>query len=214
MIVETFPVGLLQCNCTIIGCPRTKQALVVDPGGDVDRILAVCAERGLTVTRIAHTHAHFDHVGGTAELQAKTGAEVLLHPDDLWLYDDLDGQCAMVGMPPLGLGTCPPLDAELEDRQDLTVGELASHVLHTPGHTPGSVCFSLQTPDGMLLLAGDTLFRGSIGRTDFPRGDFDQIQGSIRDRLLVLDQDTRVITGHGPETTIGWERQHNPFVQN
>lgn len=213
MIVESFPVGLLQCNCTILGCPRTREAIVFDPGGDVERILAALGRHGLRARAIAHTHAHFDHVGGTAELQAATGAEVLLHPGDRFLMDDLAAQLTWVGLPRLDLGPAPRVDAELGHDQSLSFGDQGARVIHSPGHTPGSCCFSLATPDGALLLAGDTLFRGSVGRTDFPGGDADALLTSIEERLLVLDERTRVITGHGPETTIGWERRHNPFLR-
>lgn len=213
MIVESFPVGFLQCNCTIVGCPRTRQALVVDPGGDVPEILAVLARHGLSVAAIAHTHAHFDHVAGTGELARITGAPVLLHPGDRFLWDDLSGQLGWVGLKGLAIPPAPPPDRELAHQETLRFGEQGSLVLHTPGHTPGSVCFSLRAPEGMLLLSGDTLFAGSIGRTDFPGGDMDQLLSSIHERLLPLEAETRVIPGHGPDTTLGAERRHNPFLR-
>jgi len=213
VIVETHPVGLLQCNCTIVGCPQTREAIVVDPGGDAPLILERVAALGLKVVRIVHTHAHFDHVMGTRELQEATGAPVDLHPDEHFLYDDLAAQLALVGLPPaIEIPAAPPVDHHLEDGETLRFGEAGTLVIHSPGHTPGSCCFSLPTADGLLLLAGDTLFRGSVGRTDFPRGSFDALQASIRDRLLPLDDATRVIPGHGPETSIGLERRQNPFL--
>jgi len=213
LIVRHFPVGFLQCNCTILGCPRTGEAIVFDPGGDVERILDACNELGLKVTRIAHTHAHLDHVLGTQELQAKTGAEVLLHPADAFLYDDVPGQFAMVGLPVMPVPTPPPVDTPLADEQELTHGDHGAKVLHCPGHTPGSVCFLAHTQEGPLLLSGDTLFQGSVGRTDLPGGDTQTLLTSIHEKLLVLPDGTRVIPGHGPETSIAFERQANPFLR-
>lgn len=214
MIVESFPVGFLQCNCTIVGCPRTRQALVVDPGGDVPLIEETLARHGLRVAAIVHTHAHFDHVAGTGELARKTGAPVLLHPGDRFLWDDLAGQLGWVGLRgAFPIPPAPPPDQELSAGQTVRFGEQGTLVLHTPGHTPGSVCFSLGTPEGLLLLSGDTLFAGSIGRTDFPGGDHEQLLTSIHERLLPLEDSTRVIPGHGPATTIGAERRQNPFLR-
>ena len=213
MILETFPVGLLQCNCTILGSESTREAIVVDPGGDVPLILDVLRKHDLRCTHIVHSHAHLDHIWGTGELQAATDAKVWLHPDDRFLYDDSPAQFRMVGMPTIPSPPTPDLDGHLEDDQRLEADGLNPRVLHTPGHTPGSCCFSLDHDDAPLLIAGDTLFRGSIGRTDLPGGDFDTIQASIRAKLLNLPPTTRVITGHGPETTIAFERTHNPFLQ-
>lgn len=212
MIVKSFPVGMLQCNCTIVACPKTKQAMVVDPGGEADRILETLRGLGLTVTVVVHTHAHFDHAAGTQAIKDATGAPAWLHPGDRFLIDGFAEQGKMVGLP-LDLGPGPEIDGELEHHQEVRFGEACSLVLHTPGHTPGSVCFSLRTPDGPLLLSGDTLFRMGIGRTDFPGGDYDLIQTSLRDQLLALEDTTRVIPGHGPETTIGQERRENPFLR-
>ena len=212
MIVESMPVGFLQCNCTIVGCPKTRQALVFDPGGDVPAILAALERHGLSVAAIVHTHAHFDHVGGTGELQRSTGAKVCLHPGDRFLWDDLSGQLGWVGLRGIPIPPAPPVDQELAHGDTLRFGEQGSLVIHTPGHTPGSVCFSVACPEGMLLLSGDTLFAGGIGRTDFPGGDTGQIMASLHDRVLALDDRTRVIPGHGPETTIGRERRSNPFL--
>lgn len=211
MIVVSMPVGLLQCNCTILGCPKTREAVVVDPGGDVETILGVVAELDLKVVKIVHTHAHFDHVHGTEALRVKTGAETLLHSGDQFLIDGFSRQGEMVGLM-LDLGPGPQIDGQLDEGQELRFGEAASLVLHTPGHTPGSVCFTAQTPDGPLLLSGDTLFKLGIGRTDFPGGDYGLLQASIRDRLLPMEGGTRVIPGHGPETTLDYERANNPFL--
>lgn len=212
MIVHTQPVGLLQCNCTILGCPKTRQAIVVDPGGDVEDLLAVLARHELKVAAIVHTHAHFDHCAGTEALRVKTGASAWLHPGDQFLVDHFARQGELVGIP-LDLGPGPTIDDPLEDGQTIPFGAAASLVIHTPGHTPGSVCFSVQTPDGMLLLSGDTLFQMGVGRTDFPGGSWEQLQASIRERLFTLEDATRVIPGHGPETTIGAERRDNPFLR-
>lgn len=185
---------------------------MVDPGGEEERVLAAVEELGLRVVRIVHTHAHFDHMGATRALQERTGAETLLNAGDDFLVEVFPDQARLLGLP-LDLGPAPRIDASLEDGQEVRFGEACSLVLHTPGHTPGSVCFSLRTPEGMLLLSGDTLFRLGVGRTDLPRGSYDALQASIRERLLVLDDATRVIPGHGPETTIGFERRQNPFLR-
>ena len=211
MLVETFPVGVLSCNCTIVACEKTREAIVVDPGGDPDRILDVVRSNGLTVKHVLHTHAHFDHVLGTREVKEATGARIRLHPGDDFLYKNLAMQASWLGMR-VARETLP-VDEPLRHNETISFGEGATLVLHTPGHTPGSCCFSLRTPDGMLLLSGDTLFQGSIGRTDLPGGDQEQIFESIRRELLPLDDDTRVIAGHGPETTMGRERRKNPFVR-
>jgi glyoxylase-like metal-dependent hydrolase (beta-lactamase superfamily II) len=209
MLVRTFPVGLLQCNCTVIGDPVTKEALVVDPGDEPEKVLAALAEQGLTCRAILVTHTHLDHVGGIERLKDATGARLMLHEADMPLYDKLDIQAEWMG----GLRAPVQVDVDEYVTQDDVVkaGGLAARVLHTPGHTPGSLCFHLDGEDS-LLLAGDTLFAGSIGRTDLWGGDFDQEIASIRTRLLALDDRTRVIAGHGPETTIGRERRRNPFL--
>jgi glyoxylase-like metal-dependent hydrolase (beta-lactamase superfamily II) len=211
VLVETFPVGMLQCNCTVLACERTREAIVVDPGGDADRILDVVRSNGLTVKHVIHTHAHFDHVLGTRAVHDATGASVGLHPGDRFLYDNLAQQASWFG---LELEEeAPPIDAPLADGATLEFGDDAALVLHTPGHTPGSCCFSLKVGKSeMLLLSGDTLFKGGIGRTDLPGGDTKTIMESLHKRILTLDDDTRVIPGHGPETHVGFERRRNPFL--
>lgn len=206
-IVETFPVGPLQCNCTIVGNPLTKQAVVVDPGGDVEVILEKLNTHGLTCTEILHTHAHFDHFMAAGALQAKLDAPLSLHADDRPLWDMLPAQLARFGLQP-DPTPVPPPDKALTDDEPILSG--AGCCLHTPGHTPGSTSFHF--PELKLLLAGDTLFKGSVGRTDLWGGDFDAIKASIQSRLYTLDEDTTVVTGHGPSTTIGDERQFNMLV--
>jgi glyoxylase-like metal-dependent hydrolase (beta-lactamase superfamily II) len=207
LLVESLAVGPLQCNCTILACGDTKQAIVVDPGGDPERILERIRHYDLDVQALVHTHAHLDHIAATRDLKEATGARICLHPDDRWLYDTFAVQAAMFGW---RVREVLPVDDALAHDQRVQFGKRAVEVLHTPGHTPGSVCF--QVPGEPLLIAGDTLFEGSIGRTDLPGGDFDAIIRSIQQRLFALEDDTRVITGHGPDTTIGRERRSNPFV--
>ncbi|GIX30387.1 MAG: hypothetical protein KatS3mg124_0859 [Porticoccaceae bacterium] len=206
LVRKSFPVGPLQCNCTIVGDLLTGRALVVDPGGDPERILAEVARMGLAVAAILHTHAHLDHILAAGHIRAATGAPAYLHRDDLFLWRSLDQQCAMFGLPPVRL---PDPDQFLVDEADL--GCCGGVVLHTPGHTPGSASFWFE--EAKLLLAGDTLFKRSIGRTDLPGGSFEQIVHSIRDRLYTLDDDAVVVPGHGPETTIGEEKMANLFVR-
>ena len=210
-IVETFPVGPLQCNCTILGDPASGDAIVVDPGDDIDKVMAALARHGLRCRAVVNTHTHIDHVGANHALREQTGARVMMHEADVVLYDNLPIQAEMLGLQP------PPprsaVDELIHQGDRVRAGAVELEVLHTPGHTPGSLCFHL--PGGVpLLISGDTLFAGSIGRTDLWGGDFDQEIDSIRTRLLALDDTTRVIPGHGPETTIGRERRRNPFLVN
>lgn len=214
----TFPVGPLGCNCTVVACPETRAALVVDPGGDAEQILRLLEEERLTVVDIVHTHAHFDHVLATgAVAAANPGAGIVLHREDRWLYDNVPLQLRFFGLD-AGAGQAPPSPPrptrELTADTLLAFGRRAAHALHTPGHTPGSVCFYLEAGgrQAPLLVAGDTLFRRSIGRTDLWGGSPAAIGRSIRDKLLTLPDETRVIAGHGPSTTIGEERDENPFI--
>jgi hydroxyacylglutathione hydrolase len=210
MIVRTFPVGLLQCNCVVLGDPVTGEAIVVDPGDEPETVLAALARNGLTCRVILNTHTHIDHVGANQALKDATGARVMLHEADLPLYDQLGLQAEWLG----GMIAAPrraEVDELVHEADRVTAGNLAARVIHTPGHTPGSLCFHVESA-APLLLSGDTLFAGGIGRTDLWGGDFDQEMASIRQRLLVLDERTRVIPGHGPETTLGRERSHNPFL--
>jgi hydroxyacylglutathione hydrolase len=210
MILETFPVGPLHCNCTILGDETTREAMVVDPGDNIPEILSRLQKHGLTLRQIVVTHAHIDHVGGAAQLRKLTGAPVLMNQQDLGLLGMMQMQAGWLGVPTPEVA---PPDASAEDGLAVGLASLPAQVLHTPGHTPGSICLLFHFNDQHLLLAGDTLFAGSIGRTDLPGGDGQQILRSLRERLLVLPDATRVLPGHGPETTIGEERQSNPFLQ-
>ena len=211
LIRESFRVGVLGCNCSIVACPEKREALVVDPGDEAPAILKALERLGVRAVRLVHTHAHFDHIMGTGEVAAETGAEILLHKDDRWLYDNLAMQTSMFGLP-----APPPPPAptrELQADEALGFGRRQAHAIHTPGHTPGSMCFFVDTPgETPIVFAGDTLFRGSIGRTDLWGGSSPQIQSSIRERLFTLPDDTIVVAGHGPDTTIGAEKEDNPFV--
>ena len=208
MILETFPVGPLRCNCTILGDELTHEAVVIDPGDNLPEILSRLQKHGLTLRQIIVTHAHIDHVGGAALLKKVTGAPVFLNKHDLELLGAMEMQAGWLGVPTPEVA---PPDASADDHTKIGLATLPAEVIHTPGHTPGSIC--LLFPGQNLLLAGDTLFAGSIGRTDLPGGDGRQILRSLRERLLVLPDTTRVLPGHGPETTIGEERQSNPFLQ-
>jgi hydroxyacylglutathione hydrolase len=217
IIHEILPVGMLQCNCSIIGDPETREALVVDPGDEAGRILELLAKHALTVKAIVSTHAHIDHVGGLRKMQQATGAPVLMHGDDMELYRHLDVQAAWIGM-----RTPDPasVDKFLREGDTLRWGPFEASVLHTPGHTPGSISLYLapqpQTKAGAeagRLLAGDTLFAGSIGRTDLWGGSLQQILRSIHQKLLILPDETIVYPGHGAATTIGEERASNPFLE-
>ena len=241
LIHEIIPVGMLQCNCSILGDPQTREALVIDPGDDVDQILALLTRHQLKVRAIASTHTHIDHVGGLARLHQATGAPVLIHEDDMDLYRNMAQQAQWLGVPVPALTT---IESFLRDGDTLRWGHFQARVLHTPGHTPGSI--SLWIPDtrpasgatapggnaeprsaaaapgaadartpehkAPRLIAGDTLFAGSIGRTDLWGGSFPDIIRSIHEKLLVLPEETLVIPGHGGSTTIGEEKESNPFL--
>ena len=208
MIRETFPVGLLQCNCSILGDEASHEAIVVDPGDDIPGILLRLARHSLTVKHILITHAHIDHIAGAQELKRVTGAPILYNQRDLPLIAMMDTQAEWLG---IATPNVKPPDADLADHTTIRAGSLCAEVLHTPGHTQGSV--SLHLTDHALLLAGDTLFHGSVGRTDLPGGDGPTLIRSIKDRLLTLPDATLVVPGHGQLTTIGEERERNPFLQ-
>jgi glyoxylase-like metal-dependent hydrolase (beta-lactamase superfamily II) len=207
MIHEILHVGPLQCACSVIGDETTRKAIVVDPGDDIEQVLALIQKHKLTVEQIVITHAHIDHVGGAMKLRAATGAPILMNQDDYALLQTLEAQAAWLGMKSPG---AVAIDQTIGSSDSLTIGTIVADVFHTPGHTEGSIC--LYFPPEKKLLAGDTLFSGSVGRTDLPGGSFDKIIRSIRDQLLPLPDDTIVIPGHGPATTIGRERRSNPFL--
>lgn len=208
MILETFPVGPLECNCTILGDEQTREAIVIDPGEEIGRIHRRLAALGLTLKQILITHAHIDHIGGALRLKRLTGAPILLNENDLPLLEMMDEQAGWLGVE---TPQVVPPDQSLRDGQIVGLEHYPAQVLHTPGHTQGSVC--LHFVPLKMVLAGDTLFAGSIGRTDLPGGDSDQIIDSIHTRLLTLSDETRVVPGHGPATTIGMERRRNPFLR-
>ena len=208
MTIETFPVGPLQCNCTILGDEATGEAIVIDPGDEVGRIHRRLTELGLKVKQILVTHAHIDHVGGALRLKRRTGAPILLNENDLALLEMMESQAGWLGI--ATPETAPP-DENLADGLTVGLEKFPARVIHTPGHTQGSVC--LHFAPMKLLIAGDTLFAGSIGRTDLPGGNSAQIIDSIESRLMALPDETRVLQGHGPMTTIGVERRSNPFLR-
>ena len=207
MIHEILPVGMLQCNCSIFGDEQSREAIVIDPGDNIDRILAILERHSLTVKAIVITHAHIDHIGGAAKLKTATGAPVYMNQHDQELYDGLDVQAGWLGMQ---TPERTAIDANVSEGDTLTLGDRQFQIFDTPGHTQGSI--SLWIPGENKLIAGDTLFRDSIGRTDLPGGDGRQILRSIHTKLLTLPEDATVVPGHGPNTTIGREKERNPFL--
>jgi len=208
MIQKTFTVGPLQCNCTILACERTLEAVLIDPGDEPQKIIEHLDRLGVAVKYLLHTHAHFDHIGGTQGVRAHTSAPVCLHSGDQMIYEMLPQQGKMFGM---NFDPAPPIEKFLVDEETLRFGDHEIQVIHTPGHSPGGVCFKL-TGGEETLFSGDSLFQGSIGRTDLWGGDYEQLITSIKKRLLVLDDDIRVFPGHGPSTLIGKEKRNNPFL--
>jgi len=207
MIHEIFPVGPLQCNCSVIGDDQTKEAIVIDPGDDIEDVMAIVQRHSLTVKQIVITHAHIDHIGGAAKLKRLTGAPVLLNQNDHGLLKMLGIQATWIGMRPPEKVT---IDGNLSGGDKIGAGSLTAEVMHTPGHTEGSVC--LYFAPEKKLIAGDTLFAGSIGRTDLPGGSYKKIMQSLYGPVLALPDETIVVPGHGPLTTIGEERETNPFL--
>jgi hydroxyacylglutathione hydrolase len=209
MIHEVIPVGWLQCNCSILGDETTGEAVVIDPGDETERVLEILARHKLRVKGIIITHTHFDHIGGLDKLKRATGAAAMMHEADFPMYRDLGGLATLMGIP------APPVvdvDRFLKEGDTVRWGSMALDVLYTPGHSPGSL--SLHLPgENARILSGDTLFNGSIGRTDLWKGSLDEILKSIHDKLLPFDDETLVYPGHGPSTTIGEERARNPFLQ-
>src|SRR5438270_4943958 len=207
MIHEIIPVGPLQCNCSIIGDETSHEAMVIDPGDDIEDVLALIQKHNLQLKQIVITHAHIDHVGGAMKLRVATAAPILLNQNDYALLKMLDVQAAWIGMANPGK---VQIDQSVGQADTVRAGSLTANVMHTPGHTEGSVC--LYFPAEKTLIAGDTLFAGSIGRTDLPGGSFEKIINSIREKVLALPDETVVVPGHGPLTTIGEERESNPFL--
>ncbi|MFA5903711.1 MAG: MBL fold metallo-hydrolase [Desulfobacula sp.] len=206
MIIKKLEVGPIMANCFILGCESTKEAVVIDPGDDADRILMTLAKSELKVKYLINTHGHFDHVGANKRMKDVTGAQLAIHPDDEPMFQELSRSAMMFG---LSAENSPPADILLKDGDEISFGTITLKVIHTPGHTKGGI--SLYTKGH--LFAGDTLFAGSIGRTDLGGGDYDTLISSIKEKLLILDPETVVYTGHGPETTIGNEKRMNPFLR-
>jgi hydroxyacylglutathione hydrolase len=205
LIIKTLIVGPIMANSFILGCEETYEAVVIDPGDEADRILLALAESSLRVRYIINTHGHLDHVGANKRLKEITGALILIHPLDAPMLNQVASSAAAWG---IAADNSPPPDRELEDGDEVNFGNITLKVIHTPGHTPGGISLSTDRE----VFVGDTLFAGSIGRTDFPGGSFQTIKQSIRQKLFTLNDDVKVYPGHGPATTIGEERRTNPFV--
>ena len=206
MIIKKLEVGPIMANCFILGCESTKEAVVIDPGDDADRILMELAKSELNVKYLINTHGHFDHVGANKRMKEVTGAQLAIHPDDEPMLNELSHSASMFG---LSADNSPPADILLKDGDEITFGEITLKIIHTPGHSKGGICLYTEGH----LFAGDTLFAGSIGRTDLPGGDYDTLISNIKQKLLVFDDKTIVYTGHGPETSIGNEKRMNPFLR-
>lgn len=205
MRIETIVVGPLQVNCHLVICEETNQAAVVDPGADPELILQAVKDAGCQVTLIINTHGHFDHIGANKRIKEATGAELLIHPDDVQLLRNANVHASVYG---LSVEASPMPDRLLSEKEQLKIGQLSADIIHVPGHSPGSVCLKI----GKNLIVGDVLFAGSIGRTDLPGGDHHLLISGIREKLLILPDETVVHPGHGPDSTIGSEKVSNPFV--
>lgn len=206
MIIETLEVGPIMANCYILGCEETKEAVVIDPGDDSDRILMALGKLGLKVKYIINTHGHFDHVGANKSMKRATGASIMIHEGDAPMLNKISTEATMFG---LSAENSPEPDKTIDEGDKITFGNITLKVLHTPGHSPGGVALHTEG----IVFVGDTLFSGSIGRTDLPGGDFKTLISSVKNKLFTLDDSTRVLCGHGPETTIGREKLYNPFFR-
>lgn len=209
MILRPLAVGPLDVNCYIIGDEKSKQAACIDPGGNASEILGILEQEKLSLKYIVNTHAHFDHVGGNGRLKKATGARLAIHEKDALLLRGVASQGAVFG---LGTVSSPEPDMLLKDGDKIIVDNIILNVIHTPGHTPGGVCIIISDLKLKMLFTGDTLFAGSIGRTDLPGGSYRDIISSIKDKILPLGDEVRVFPGHGPETTVGHERKFNQFL--
>lgn len=206
MIIEKLEVGPIMANCYIVGCEKTQKGVVIDPGGDTDRILKRIADLKIDVEALINTHGHFDHVGANKRMKSETGAPLMIHPEDAPMLSRLSQDATMFG---LTAQNSPAPDRLLDEGDEITFGELTMKVRHIPGHSPGGIALLVEDA----VFVGDTLFAGSIGRTDLPGGDYETLISSVREKLFTLRNDTRVFCGHGPETTIGREKQFNPFFR-
>lgn len=206
MIIKKLEVGPIMANCFILGCERTKEAVVIDPGDDADDILMALAKEGLRVKYLINTHGHFDHVGANKRMKEATAAILAIHPLDEPMLEELSRSASMFG---LAAENSPPADLLLNDGDQIKFGDITLEIIHAPGHSQGGICLYTKGH----LFSGDTLFSRSIGRTDLPGGDYDTLISSIKTRLLVLDDETIVYTGHGPETTLANEKRMNPFLR-
>ncbi|MDH5581069.1 MAG: MBL fold metallo-hydrolase [Bdellovibrionales bacterium] len=213
IVVETFPLGSFACNCSLVYNKQTKECIAIDPGNDYSSFMELVRSRELKLKKLIHTHAHFDHIGRSKEIKDATGADIYLHQSDEQLYNSLKQQAMFFGE---DVGETGVVDHFLNDEEELYLDNQSSKnmlkTFHTPGHTPGSCCFYTEELGAPLLFSGDTLFKGSIGRTDFPGGNYDEIMKSIKQRLLFLPEETNIITGHGPSTSIYNEKKENPFL--
>ncbi len=221
MIVKLLTVGPFQANCYVLGCEETRKALVIDPGDDPERIAAEIDQNQLEVASYLHTHGHIDHVGATARLKAKLGGEILMNAADGFLYEKAPEQAQQFG---IQIPSMEPVDRTIEEGDTISWGRATGRIIATPGHSPGGICLHVAgsvmgvSPDDDgtepdWLFTGDTLFNGSIGRTDLPGGSYEELMRSIREKLLVFPDATVVASGHGPLTTVGREKQINPFVR-
>lgn len=205
MIHESVTVGEVQCNCYILGCEKTREGIIIDPGGDADLILEIVKRHNLSIRYIILTHGHFDHIEGLGDLTRSIKAPIMLHEGDIFLYDHLDTQGQMFGF---DFAAAPPYDRTVKEGDRFSFGDYTIEVLHTPGHSPGSI--SLRC--GSSVYTGDTVFAGSIGRTDLTGGSHDTLVKSARLKIMTLDDATKLYPGHGESTTVGYEKKYNPFI--